>query len=110
MGRASEERSRQLDIMEANQQEQGQALRQVEAARATIGLATEAVKTSGGNVNAGYLGELAEAQAQAGLVGDARSTLRDILQKVQSGRYVTSYGPLSGILEVLLKMHDAALL
>ena len=29
MGRASEERSRQLDIMEANQREQGQALRQV---------------------------------------------------------------------------------
>lgn len=29
MGRASEERNRQLDIMEANQREQGQALRQV---------------------------------------------------------------------------------
>ena len=29
MGRASEERNRQLDIMEANQREQGQALQQV---------------------------------------------------------------------------------
>ncbi len=29
MGRASEERNRQLDIMEANQRDQGQALRQV---------------------------------------------------------------------------------
>lgn len=29
MGRASEERNRQLDIMEANQRDQGQALRQI---------------------------------------------------------------------------------
>ena len=29
LGRASEERNRQLDIMEANQRKQGQALRQV---------------------------------------------------------------------------------
>lgn len=86
---------------------------QVEAARATIGLAIEAVRSSG---DAGSLSllDVAVAQAMAGLSGDAKDTLHDLLRNtgsaIRAGRYRDPSGPLRHILEVLVQMHDAALL
>ena len=78
-------------------------------ARATIGLATEAVKSSG-DAPAHVLIDMAEAQLEVGLVRDAKGNLRDALEDIKSRGYHTPGSPLSNILEVLLKMHDASLL
>ena len=87
---------------------------QGEATRTTIGLAIEAVRSSG-DVGSAYVTDVAEAQVEAGLVGDAKDTLRDVLRATRSdigtGRWdhAPSF-PLQQILEVLVKMHDALVL
>ena len=89
---------------------------QVEAARATIGRALEAAESmaeSMGDVPAHALIKIATAQLEAGLDGNAKSTLRNALRdlKSQGERYLNGPSPhLASILEVLLKMHDASLL
>ena len=86
---------------------------QVEAVRATSGLALEAAKSSRG-ASALFLSGLAEAQVEVGLVGDAKNTLREALRATQSRtEHWRDYNPafsLAQILRGLLEMHDASLL
>ena len=93
---------------------------QIADARATIGLMTEAVKTSG--ARAIDLIFIAETQVEAGLVGDAKGSLRKALQHLKRDIkwYTTrgdrsdltffSRGLFSSLLKLLLEMHDASLL
>ena len=84
---------------------------QVADARETIGLMTEAVKASGEDSLS--LIFLAQAQMKAGLVRDAKGSLRKALQGIKqevAGGYRFNYGKFSYVLELLLEMHETSLL
>ena len=86
---------------------------QVAEARATVGLMAEAVKASG--EDSLDLIWLAQAQMKAGLVGDAKDSLRKVLRvtkfAITTGHWAHApHSHLEGVLELLVKMHDAALL
>ena len=81
-----------------------------EAARATLGLATEVVRSSR-EVSAYGLTVLAEAQVEAGLARDAKDSLRAALRAAKSkSQWGDPTSDLQSILEVLSEMHDASLL